>query len=265
MSMLRNWLTYMGLGPDEDYDDRYLYDPDGSEDADDVESSSPARPTQRTGAGGRSANYSSGVASAARSRSTGRGGASGHHRTAESNRGADRQSDEVDLRDRPGPADYDHHSPSTESGPARGERRAGSRPASRERGAVRQLRPVPDSGFDLDHRSDVRPFEDSARRSGRRLESGQYVKPRLLAPRSFGDAKTLADDFKQSVPVLMNLQGVDRDLARRLIDFASGVCYGMDGSMEKVASSVFLLTPSSVEVSAEDRQKIEQRDYRVSR
>jgi cell division inhibitor SepF len=86
------------------------------------------------------------------------------------------------------------------------------------------------------------------------------AKPRPLAPRSFGDAKILADEFKRSVPVIMNLQGVERDLARRLIDFASGVCYALDGSMEKIASQVFLLTPQEVEVSEEDRRRIDERD-----
>jgi cell division inhibitor SepF len=60
----------------------------------------------------------------------------------------------------------------------------------------------------------------------------------------------------------MNLQGVERDLARRLIDFASGICYALDGSMEKIASQVFLLTPKTVEVSEEDRRRFERRDDR---
>jgi cell division inhibitor SepF len=54
----------------------------------------------------------------------------------------------------------------------------------------------------------------------------------------------------------MNLQQLDRDLSRRLIDFASGLCYGLNGKMEKVATQVYLLTPANVEVSAEDRRRI---------
>jgi cell division inhibitor SepF len=57
----------------------------------------------------------------------------------------------------------------------------------------------------------------------------------------------------------MNLQGVPRDLSRRLIDFASGLCYGIGGQMEKVANSVYLLTPSNVEVSAEERRRLHER------
>ena len=87
------------------------------------------------------------------------------------------------------------------------------------------------------------------------------AKPRTLIPESFADAKLVADEFKRDVPVLLNLQGLDRDLARRLIDFASGICYALDGSMEKVASQVFLLIPDGGEVSDEDRRRIEERGY----
>jgi cell division inhibitor SepF len=55
----------------------------------------------------------------------------------------------------------------------------------------------------------------------------------------------------------MNLEGVDKDLSRRLVDFASGLCYGTRGQMEKVTTSVYLLTPSDAEVSAEDRRKLQ--------
>lgn len=87
------------------------------------------------------------------------------------------------------------------------------------------------------------------------------AKPRTLLPESFADAKLVADEFKRGVPVLLNLQGLDRDLARRLIDFASGICYALDGSMEKIASQVFLLIPDGAEVSDEDRRRIEERGY----
>ena len=109
---------------------------------------------------------------------------------------------------------------------------------------------------------EVRPLPAPAPRPDRAASlAPRYVKPKALSPQSFGEAKVLADEFKNAVPVIMNLQGVERDLARRLIDFASGICYAVDGGMEKIASQVFLLTPSSVEVSDEDRQRMEQRGY----
>ena len=82
------------------------------------------------------------------------------------------------------------------------------------------------------------------------------VKVHLVVPRSFNDAQQIADRFKQGIPVIVNLQGVDADLSKRLIDFASGLTYALDGGMQRVADKVFLLTPRNVEVSAEERARI---------
>jgi len=87
------------------------------------------------------------------------------------------------------------------------------------------------------------------------------AKPHVVVPTSFNQAQELADKFKGSQPVIMNLQAADRDLARRLIDFASGLCYGLGGQMEKVANQVYLLTPSNVEVTAEERRRLHERGY----
>jgi len=87
--------------------------------------------------------------------------------------------------------------------------------------------------------------------------SSSSSKPFAVAPVSFNDAQEVADKFMANTPVIMNLEGVDRELSRRLVDFASGLCYGMKGQMEKVTTSVYLLTPSNVEVSAEDRRKLQ--------
>ena len=87
------------------------------------------------------------------------------------------------------------------------------------------------------------------------------AKPHALSPVTFEDAQELADKFKGNQPVIMNLQNADRDLARRLIDFASGLCYGIGGQMEKVANSVYLLTPSNVEVSAEERRRMQEHGF----
>jgi cell division inhibitor SepF len=85
------------------------------------------------------------------------------------------------------------------------------------------------------------------------------VKVHLVVPRSFNDAQQIADRFKQGIPVIVNLQGVDADLSKRLIDFASGLTYALDGSMQRVADKVFLLTPRNVEVSAEERARLLER------
>jgi cell division inhibitor SepF len=67
--------------------------------------------------------------------------------------------------------------------------------------------------------------------------------PHTVRPRRFDQAQEVADKFKDGLPVIMNLEGCERAMARRLIDFASGICYALDGSMEKVASGVYLLKP----------------------
>jgi len=87
------------------------------------------------------------------------------------------------------------------------------------------------------------------------------IKPFVVGPTSFNDAQDVADKFKVNVPVILNLQGVERDLSRRIIDFASGLCYGLGGQMERVANHVYLLTPSDVEVSLEERRRLRERGY----
>ena len=74
--------------------------------------------------------------------------------------------------------------------------------------------------------------------------SGGSGEPATVRPRRFDQAQEVADKFKEGQPVIMNLEGSDREVARRLIDFASGLCYGLDGSMEKVANGVYLLKPT---------------------
>jgi cell division inhibitor SepF len=75
-------------------------------------------------------------------------------------------------------------------------------------------------------------------------------------PKRFNEARDIADRFKDGIPVIMNLQSTDDTIARRLVDFASGLVYGLDGKIEMVANRVYLLTPANMEVSAEDRERI---------
>jgi cell division inhibitor SepF len=69
--------------------------------------------------------------------------------------------------------------------------------------------------------------------------------PYTVRPRRFDQAQEVADKFKDGLPVIMNLETAEREISRRLIDFASGLCYGMNGTMEKVATGVYLLKPPS--------------------
>ena len=91
----------------------------------------------------------------------------------------------------------------------------------------------------------------------RRIPPAVASRPFSVAPTCFEDVQEMADRFVAEQPVIVNLQGVESDLSRRIIDFASGVCYGVGGEMEKVANQVYLLTPTKVEVSVEDRRLLE--------
>ena len=87
----------------------------------------------------------------------------------------------------------------------------------------------------------------------------QATKVHITVPVGFNDAQEIGDKLKANQPVIVNLQGIDRDLSRRLIDFSSGLTYGLGGAMERVAEQVFLLTPSNVEVSAEEKRRLQER------
>ena len=87
------------------------------------------------------------------------------------------------------------------------------------------------------------------------------VRVHLVIPKSFNDAQDVADKFKDSIPVIVNLQGIDRDLSKRLVDFASGLTYALDGGMQRIADKVFLLTPRNVEVSAEERARLIEKGF----
>ena len=105
-------------------------------------------------------------------------------------------------------------------------------------------------------RSPPRPAPRRDRSSRLRSVSAPApAKVHLVAPRAFNDAKQIADRFKAQIPVIINLQSADTELSKRLIDFASGLTYALDGSMQRVADKVFLLTPRDVELSAEERAR----------
>ena len=81
----------------------------------------------------------------------------------------------------------------------------------------------------------------------------------IVEPHGFNDAQQIGDPLKVGQPVILNLQGVPGDLQRRLIDFSSGLAYAVGGSMSRVADQVFLLTPTNVEVSQEEKERLQAR------
>jgi cell division inhibitor SepF len=130
----------------------------------------------------------------------------------------------------------------------------------RERPNVRRLGPRRrDSDFD-----DI--FADESPRGRAPVmraveDAGQPAEVYLVVPKSFNDAQQIADKFKGTVPVILNLQSAESDLAKRLIDFSSGLTYALDGGMQRVADKVFMLTPRNVEVSAEERARLLEKGF----
>jgi cell division inhibitor SepF len=104
----------------------------------------------------------------------------------------------------------------------------------------------------------LRPVASPRAGNGR---GGGDVRVHFVAPRSFNDVQDVADKFKDAIPVIINLQGTDTDLSKRLIDFSSGLTYALDGGMQRIADKVFLLTPRNVEVSAEERARLVEKGF----
>jgi len=98
-------------------------------------------------------------------------------------------------------------------------------------------------------------------RALRPVGNGSGSRVHLVTPHSFNDAQEVADRFKQEVPVILNLQTTDGELAKRLIDFASGLTYALDGGMQKIADKTFMLTPRNVEVSAEEKARLVEKGF----
>lgn len=110
------------------------------------------------------------------------------------------------------------------------------------------------------------PAPRASRRSAQappppRNGSGGNQQVHLVIPKSFNDAQQIADRFKDQVPVVLNLQTTDVELSKRLIDFASGLTYALDGGMQRVADKVFMLTPRNVDLSAEQRAELVEKGF----
>jgi cell division inhibitor SepF len=83
----------------------------------------------------------------------------------------------------------------------------------------------------------------------------------LVIPKSFNDAQQVADKFKDGIPVILNMDGIETELVKRMIDFSSGLTYALDGGMQRIADKVFMLTPRNVELSAEERARLIEKGF----
>ena len=79
-----------------------------------------------------------------------------------------------------------------------------------------------------------------------------------LHPRSYNDARRIGEEYREGVPVIINLTGMDDNDAKRIVDFAAGLVFGLRGSIERITNKVFLLSPANVDVGAEARAQIAQ-------
>ena len=128
--------------------------------------------------------------------------------------------------------------------------RAGESPQAARRYADRGTRP----GSNLAYETDVltRSREDLA------VSEPEPASYRIttICPTNYNDAREIGEQFRQRVPVIMNLTEMDDVNAKRLVDFGAGLTFGLHGSMERVTNKVFLLSPSNVEVSDADKARI---------
>ena len=123
------------------------------------------------------------------------------------------------------------------------------REAPVERETTRSLQPV------RDDRPAVRPAVRSEARHESTLDSYKIT---TLHPRNYNDARTVGEYFRDGTPVIMNLTDMEDSDAKRLVDFAAGLVFGLRGSIERITNKVFLLSPANVDVGAEARAQIAQ-------
>ena len=137
--------------------------------------------------------------------------------------------------------------------------------SSRRRGRDEDIDDIFGDEEPAPRRGRIRSVDDTAEepqpRRGRRGRSqagngGGVASMHVVTPRSFNDAQQVADEFKRSKPVIINLQSTDRELSKRLIDFSSGMTYALGGGMQRISQGIFLLTPENVEVSAEEKARL---------
>ena len=102
----------------------------------------------------------------------------------------------------------------------------------------------------------TRPDETAVSYTPPRPAAASAIDPYRITtmhPRTYNEARTIGEHFREGIPVIMNLTDMDDSDAKRLVDFSAGLVFGMHGSIERVTNKVFLLTPANVEITAEDK------------
>ena len=93
------------------------------------------------------------------------------------------------------------------------------------------------------------------------MQTTDLARITTLHPRTYNEARTIGEHFREGTPVIMNLTEMADNDAKRLVDFAAGLIFGLRGSIERVTNKVFLLSPANVEVAAEDKARIVERGF----
>lgn len=128
-------------------------------------------------------------------------------------------------------------------------------PYSARSGAVRRVERQNEIDRDREWSRSATQFSAASSDTGVQRVPPQ-VKMHIVEPKSFTEAQGIADRYKKGTPIIMNMTGTAPELARRLIDFASGLTYGLGGGLQKVSDKVFMLTPENVDVSEGDVRRM---------
>ena len=91
------------------------------------------------------------------------------------------------------------------------------------------------------------------------LKDSKKSRVAIAEPHEFEEVQMIGDDFKENIPVIINLQNTNQDLSKRIIDFCSGLTYALDGSIRKVADRVFLITPQNILVTSNEKEILRER------
>ncbi|MGP3970578.1 cell division protein SepF [Streptomyces sp. 6N223] len=183
---------------------------------------------------------------------------------------------EDDGYDRPGYGPDDEFEPEPE--PERARRQPAHEPVERERTeepvrvvhppAQRETEPTPAALLSESRRSGrIAPVSSITSDRQNVEKSAPVIMPKVVSerepyrittlhPRTYNEARTIGEHFREGTPVIMNLTEMDDTDAKRLVDFAAGLVFGLHGSIERVTQKVFLLSPANVDVTAEDKARI---------
>lgn len=93
------------------------------------------------------------------------------------------------------------------------------------------------------------------------VREGKKAKVFIAEPKEFEETQGIADNFKNDIPIIINLQRVDQDISKRIIDFCSGLTYALEGDIKKVADRVFLITPSNIEVRSGENKFLSEEGF----